>query len=187
MNIQKLTQKSQEALRNAQTYAQNNNNQMIEPCHIALALVSDSDGLIPSVISKCAGNRTAIIKELTSMTSSLPKVKMQSSDNSQIYVSQDTEKVLNIADSNADYARKVYEKLLENGIRAEFDDRNEKIGKKIREAQLQKIPYMIVVGDKEKEEKLIAVRSRSKGDLGAQKLTDFIKQLKVEIETKKND
>ena len=96
-------------------------------------------------------------------------------------------KVLNIADSNADYARKVYEKLLENGIRAEFDDRNEKIGKKIREAQLQKIPYMIVVGDKEKEEKLIAVRSRSKGDLGTQKLTDFIKQLKVEIETKKND
>lgn len=101
MNIQKLTQKSQEALRNAQTYAQNNNNQMIEPCHIALALVSDSDGLIPSVISKCAGNRTAIIKELTSMISSLPKVKMQSSDNSQIYVSQDTEKVLNIAESAA--------------------------------------------------------------------------------------
>lgn len=101
MNIQKLTQKSQEALMNAQTYAQNNNNQMIEPCHIALALVSDSDGLIPSVISKCAGNRTAIIKELTSMTSSLPKVKMQSSDNSQIYVSQDTEKVLNIAESAA--------------------------------------------------------------------------------------
>lgn len=101
MNIQKLTQKSQEALRNAQTYAQNNNNQMIEPCHIALALVSDSDGLIPSVISKCAGNRTAIIKELTSMTSSLPKVKMQSSDNTQIYVSQDTEKVLNIAESAA--------------------------------------------------------------------------------------
>lgn len=101
MNIQKLTQKSQEALRNAQTYAQNNNNQMIEPCHIALALVSDSDGLIPSIISKCAGNRTAIIKELTSMISSLPKVKMQSSDNSQIYVSQDTEKVLNIAESAA--------------------------------------------------------------------------------------
>ena len=101
MNIQKLTQKSQEALRNAQTYAQNNNNQMIEPCHIALALVSDSDGLIPSVISKCAGNRTAIIKELTSMISSLPKVKMQSSDNSQIYVSQDTEKALNIAESAA--------------------------------------------------------------------------------------
>ena len=101
MNIQKLTQKSQEALRNAQTYAQNNNNQMIEPCHIALALVSDSDGLIPSVISKCAGNRTAIIKELTSMISSFPKVKMQSSDNSQIYVSQDTEKVLNIAESAA--------------------------------------------------------------------------------------
>ena len=101
MNIQKLTQKSQEALRNAQTYAQNNNNQMIEPCHIALALVSDSYGLIPSVISKCAGNRTAIIKELTSMISSLPKVKMQSSDNSQIYVSQDTEKVLNIAESAA--------------------------------------------------------------------------------------
>lgn len=101
MNIQKLTQKSQEALRDAQTYAQNNGNQMIEPCHIALALLSDSEGLIPSVVSRCAGNKTAIIKELTAMVSSLPKVRTQNADSSQIYVSQDTEKVLNEAESAA--------------------------------------------------------------------------------------
>ena len=101
MNIQKLTQKSQEALRDAQTYAQNNGNQMIEPCHIAFALLSDSEGLIPSVVSRCAGNKTAIIKELTAMVSSLPKVRTQNADSSQIYVSQDTEKVLNEAESAA--------------------------------------------------------------------------------------
>ncbi len=101
MNFEKLTQKSQEALRNAQTYAQNNGNQMIEPCHIALALVSDSEGLIPSVISKCGGNKTAIIKELTSMVASLPKVRTQSTDANQMYVSQDTDKVLNDAENAA--------------------------------------------------------------------------------------
>ncbi len=101
MNIQKLTQKSQEALRDAQTFAQNNNNQMIEPCHIALALLSDPDGLIPSVVSRCAGNKTGIIKELTSLISSLPKVKEQNADSSQLYVSSDTEKVLNEAENAA--------------------------------------------------------------------------------------
>lgn len=101
MNFEKLTQKSQEALRNAQTYAQNNGNQMIEPCHIALALVTDGEGLISSVISKCGGNKTAIVKELTSMISSLPKVRTQSSDANQMYVSQDTDKILNDAENSA--------------------------------------------------------------------------------------
>ncbi len=101
MNFEKLTQKSQEALRNAQTYAQNNGNQMIEPCHIALALVTDGEGLISSVISKCGGNKTAIVKELTAMISSLPKVRTQSSDANQMYVSQDTDKILNDAENSA--------------------------------------------------------------------------------------
>ena len=101
MNFEKLTQKSQEALRNAQTYAQNNGNQMIEPCHVALALVTDGEGLISSVISKCGGNKTAIVKELTSMISSLPKVRTQSSDANQMYVSQDTDKILNDAEKSA--------------------------------------------------------------------------------------
>ena len=101
MNFEKLTQKSQEALRNAQTYAQNNGNQMIEPCHIALALVTDGEGLISSVISKCGGNKTAIVKELTAMISSLPKVRTQSSDTNQMYVSQDTDKILNDAENSA--------------------------------------------------------------------------------------
>ncbi len=101
MNFEKLTQKSQEALRNAQTYAQNNGNQMIEPCHISLALVTDGEGLISSVISKCGGNKTAIVKELTAMISSLPKVRTQSSDANQMYVSQDTDKILNDAENSA--------------------------------------------------------------------------------------
>src|SRR5690606_20276305 len=76
-------------------------------------------------------------------------------------------RVLTIADAHADYARKVLEELKEAGIRAELDDRSEKIGYKIREAQLQKIPYMLVVGEKERESGTVAVRKRSEGDQGA--------------------
>lgn len=94
-------------------------------------------------------------------------------------------KVLNIADSNFDYAKQVYNKLLKVGIRAEFDERNEKIGKKIREAQLEKVPYMLVIGDKERDEKLVAVRSRSKGDLGSKPLAKFLKEIAAEIKNRK--
>ena len=94
-------------------------------------------------------------------------------------------KVLNINDNVLDYAKEVCEKLKELGFRVELDDRNEKIGKKIREAQLQKTPYMIVLGDNEKTNNNICVRSRSQGDLGSQNLDDFIKEILVERETKK--
>ena len=67
-------------------------------------------------------------------------------------------------------------------IRVELDDRQEKIGYKIREAQLQKVPYMLVVGDKEKEANAVGVRSRKDGDVGAQDLKDFISKIKEEIE-----
>ena len=93
-------------------------------------------------------------------------------------------KVLNIADSNYDYAKQVYNKLTEAGIRCEFDDRNEKIGKKIREAQLQKVPYMLVIGDKERDENLVAVRSRSKGDLGQVSVQQFLDNINVEIKNR---
>ena len=94
-------------------------------------------------------------------------------------------KILNINDNVLDYAKDIYNKLRENGFRVELDDRNEKVGKKIREAQLQKVPYMIVLGEQEKENNTICVRSRTQGDLGSQKLDDFIKELIVERETKK--
>lgn len=83
-------------------------------------------------------------------------------------------KVLNISDSNLDYATMVNKKLLSLGIRSELDGRNEKIGKKIREAQLSKVNYMLVVGDKEKEENNVAVRHRSAGDLGVQNIDSFV-------------
>lgn len=93
-------------------------------------------------------------------------------------------KVMNITDSQKDYANKVVEQLKENGIRIEFDDRNEKIGYKIREAQLQKIPYMIILGDKEVSENKVAVRSRKDGDLGAISLEDFLEKLNYEIDNR---
>ena len=91
-------------------------------------------------------------------------------------------KILPIADSHIEYANQVKEELQNAGIRVEVDDRQEKIGYKIREAQLQKIPYMLVVGDKEKEANLVGVRSRKDGDIGAQKIEDFISKIKEEIE-----
>ena len=94
-------------------------------------------------------------------------------------------KVLNINDNVLDYAKEICAKLKEYGFRVELDDRNEKVGKKIREAQLQKVPYMIVLGEQEKANGNICVRSRSQGDLGAQNLDDFIKELLAERESKK--
>ncbi len=91
-------------------------------------------------------------------------------------------KILLIADSHLEYANRVKEQLLEEGIRVEIDERNEKIGYKIREAQLQKIPYMLVIGDKEVEANKVGVRSRKDGDQGAVSITDFIGKIKKEIE-----
>jgi threonyl-tRNA synthetase len=92
--------------------------------------------------------------------------------------------ILPIAERHNDYAQKVCDKLKAAGIRCEVDDRNEKIGYRIREAQLQKIPYMLVLGDKEVESGKIAVRSRSEGDLGATDTDSFIKVVKDKIDTK---
>ena len=90
-------------------------------------------------------------------------------------------KVLPIADSHIEYANKVKEELQKVGIRVKVDDRQEKIGYKIREAQLSKIPYMLIVGDKEKESNSVGVRSRKEGDIGAQKLEEFILKIKEEV------
>ena len=93
-------------------------------------------------------------------------------------------KVLPLSDKYVDYSQKIFEQLLDEGIRAEIDTRDEKIGYKIREARLEKIPYMLVLGQKEEEAGEVAVRSRFAGDEGAKKYDDFVKALKEEIETK---
>lgn len=95
-------------------------------------------------------------------------------------------KLMNITDAQYDYLKKVEEALKENNIRVEIDTRNEKIGYKIREAQLQKVPYMLILGDKEVEAGKVAVRSRKDGDLGAISLEEFIEKIKNEIKVKTN-
>ncbi len=93
--------------------------------------------------------------------------------------------VLPITDRTVDYARSVRQMLTEAGLRVELDDRQEKIGFKIREAQLQKIPYMLVVGDKEAAEGTVAVRTRAGGDQGARPVAAFIEAAKNEARPQK--
>lgn len=93
-------------------------------------------------------------------------------------------KVLPVSEKSHDYAASVYEKLKASGIRAEIDNRDEKIGYKIREAQLKKIPYMLIHGENESSTGCVSVRSRDNGDLGSNNLDDFIKDIKAEIESK---
>lgn len=93
-------------------------------------------------------------------------------------------KVLPVSEKSHDYAASVYEKLKASDIRAEIDNRDEKIGYKIREAQLKKIPYMLILGENESSTGCVSVRSRDNGDLGSNNLDDFIKDIKAEIESK---
>ncbi len=96
-------------------------------------------------------------------------------------------KIVPISEVQADYAHQVCEKLVNMGIRAEVDDRNEKMGYRIREAQLQKIPYMLVLGEKEKQCGTVAVRNRKKGDLGVMSFDDLANKLLKEIAEKSSD
>lgn len=93
-------------------------------------------------------------------------------------------RVLPISEKYLEYARKVREILDEQDIRVELDERNEKIGYKIREAQLQKIPYMIIVGEKEESSNTISVRNREKGDLGNYTIENFINEVKEKVKNK---
>jgi threonyl-tRNA synthetase len=93
-------------------------------------------------------------------------------------------KVLPITERQLVYAQKLADELFKEGIRVEVDKRSEKIGYKIREAQLEKIPYMLVVGDKEMENGTVSLRARKEGDKGTVDFTEFKKALKVEIENK---
>ncbi len=89
-------------------------------------------------------------------------------------------KVMPISDSQKEYAESVQKALEEAGLRVEIDEREEKIGYKIREAQLQKIPYMLILGDKEKEAGAVGVRTRKEGDIGQMKLEEFIEKIQKE-------
>jgi threonyl-tRNA synthetase len=92
--------------------------------------------------------------------------------------------VLPIADRHADYARGVRDQLVAAGLRVELDERVEKIGYKIREAQLQKVPYMLVIGDREVAEGTVSVRARLAGDLGARRVPEFVDAARGEIQRK---
>ena len=93
-------------------------------------------------------------------------------------------KVLPVTDRALDYAKELSDALDGQGFRVEVDDRNEKIGKKIREATLEKVPYMIVVGDRDMENKTVSVRTRAGEDLGAMSLEDFTAKLKEVVDSK---
>ncbi len=95
-------------------------------------------------------------------------------------------RILPISDSQKEYAEKIKRELELAGIRVELDERQEKIGYKIREAQLQKIPYMLILGDKEIEANAVGVRSRKDGDIGQMRLAEFMEKIKKEVESYTN-
>jgi threonyl-tRNA synthetase len=92
--------------------------------------------------------------------------------------------VLPITDRNLEYAKQVHARLVNAGLRAAVDSRQEKVNFKIREAQLEKIPYMLVVGDREAENNTVAVRNRKHGDQGVKSIDDFLAEIRKLIETK---
>jgi threonyl-tRNA synthetase len=92
--------------------------------------------------------------------------------------------VLPVSDKHLAYAREVYEELRHANVRASLDDRNEKLNARIRDAQLQKVPFMLVVGDREAQGRGVAVRRRDTGDTGFQALGDFIAWIRQLIDTR---
>jgi threonyl-tRNA synthetase len=95
-------------------------------------------------------------------------------------------KILPISDKFMEYAESVQQQLLAAGVRVEIDDRQEKIGRKIRDTEMMKVPYMLVVGEKEMTEKQLSVRRQGKGDMGSQDLGTFIAMIKEEISSRKS-
>jgi threonyl-tRNA synthetase len=93
-------------------------------------------------------------------------------------------KVLTITERSGDAAKEAVAALKKAGVRAEYDIRNEKIGYKIRQAQMEKVPYMLVIGDKEAQDNLVSVRKRGVGEIGTMALSDFIALAKKEINEK---
>ena len=90
-------------------------------------------------------------------------------------------KVLPITDNQKEYAKTVVAELEKAGLRVELDDRQEKIGYKIREAQLQKTPYMLIIGEKEAQNNAVGVRTRKEGDVGQMPLNEFVQKITAEV------
>jgi threonyl-tRNA synthetase len=101
-----------------------------------------------------------------------------------VWISPLQVKILPITDKQEGYAKELCAKMKEAGVRVSVDDRNEKIGYKIREAQMEKVPYMLIVGEKEATENLVAVRRRDKGDMGAIPADEFIQTVVADIQNK---
>lgn len=104
-----------------------------------------------------------------------------------LWLAPEQVKIIPISENQIEYAHSVCDKLVSAGIRASVDDRNEKMGYRIREAQLQKIPYMLVLGEKERESGAVAVRNRKHGDMGVMSYDDFAAKLAKEIAEKSSD
>ena len=102
-----------------------------------------------------------------------------------LWICPEQVRIMSLTDRTIDYAEEIAASLRQAGVRANTDIRSEKIGYKIREAQMEKIPYMIIVGDKEKEEKTLSVRHRKDGDIGSFSLKDFTAKVVEEDRTKK--
>jgi threonyl-tRNA synthetase len=98
-----------------------------------------------------------------------------------LWLSPQQVKLLPISDKYMDYAQTVLESLKKADIRAAIDDRSEKIGKKIRDTELARVPYMLIIGEKEMTENKVSVRRQGKGDLGSQDLETFIREIRSEI------
>ena len=89
-----------------------------------------------------------------------------------------------ITDSAHDYRDDIFKTLQEEDIRVEVDKRNEKLQYKIREGELNKVPYMLIIGDREKEARTVSLRARKEGNLGAMKIEDFVERIKTEVKNK---
>lgn len=108
----------------------------------------------------------------------------ETAGNFPFWIAPEQIKILPISDKNMEYANEIYNVLLDKGYRVSIDSRNEKIGYKIREAKLKKIPYMIILGDKEESEKTLSIRSRDEDDLGSTTLDKFLNRIEKENDWK---
>ncbi|MEG1551034.1 MAG: His/Gly/Thr/Pro-type tRNA ligase C-terminal domain-containing protein, partial [Oscillospiraceae bacterium] len=104
-----------------------------------------------------------------------------------LWLAPEQVKILPIADRHHDRAFEIKKELEKAGLRTEVDDRAEKIGYKIREAQLQKVPYMLVLGDNEVESGTISVRHRGEGDIGSMEINALVQRLLEEVSSKVHD
>lgn len=94
-------------------------------------------------------------------------------------------RVLPVSEKHESYAKEVFEQLKDKGVRVELEERNETLGKKIRFAETDKIPYILIVGDKEVESRSVSVRRRKEGDLGCMSIDDFVLRLQKEVDSRR--